>query len=142
MKINKEFNKNISSVKIDKKKMEQVFVNLLVNALQAMDDGGHVTARTSEKVFSENDLEEETELAGYFRHGESVIVVEFEDTGKGIPDEFQDKIKEPFFTTKSEKGGTGLGLAIINNIIELHEGKFFIKNREGGGARATVWLRV
>jgi signal transduction histidine kinase len=92
---------NCDSVKID-----AVFINLIVNAIQAMPQGGTIEI----KIKSDN----------------TDAVIDFIDSGTGIPQEFIDKIFEPLFTTKQK--GTGLGLASCKNIIEQHNGKISVKN--------------
>ncbi|MBI5859926.1 MAG: GHKL domain-containing protein [Nitrosarchaeum sp.] len=90
----------------DSIKIDAVFINLIVNAIQAMPQGGTLEI----KIKSENDD----------------AVIDFVDSGIGIPNEFIDKIFEPLFTTKQK--GTGLGLASCKNIIEQHNGKISVKN--------------
>jgi signal transduction histidine kinase len=77
-----------------------------------------------------------------FRIGQSVIVVEIEDTGLGIDEGTRSRLFDPFFTTKPAGKGTGLGLAMSKAIIALHGGTIQIANRESGGARATVVFHV
>jgi signal transduction histidine kinase len=93
-------------VSCDSIKIDAVFINLTVNAIQAMPQGGTIEI----KIKSDNDD----------------AVIEFIDSGIGIPKEFMDKIFEPLFTTKQK--GTGLGLASCKNIIEQHNGKISVKN--------------
>jgi signal transduction histidine kinase len=87
-------------------KIDAVFINLIVNAIQAIPQGGTIEIQ----IKSNNDD----------------IVIDFIDSGTGIPKEFMDKIFEPLFTTKQK--GTGLGLASCKNIIEQHNGKISVKN--------------
>jgi signal transduction histidine kinase len=100
----------------DPRQMEQVFLNLIHNALQAMPDGGTltVTARVS---------------------GRSIEIT-FSDTGKGIPTADLPKIFQPFFTTKHR--GSGLGLSIVRKISEAHGGSVEIRTDPGKGTSATV----
>jgi signal transduction histidine kinase len=94
------------TVNCDLVKVDAVFINLIVNAIQAMPQGGTIEI----KIKSDHDD----------------IVIEFIDSGIGVPEEFMDKIFEPLFTTKQK--GTGLGLASCKNIIEQHNGKISVKN--------------
>ena len=118
---------------LDRAKFEQVLVNLLINAIDAMPDGGRLTVRTRLEPMREADAK------GPLRAGTSTIVVEIEDTGAGIPEGALAKLFDPFFTTKPPGKGTGLGLAVCKSIVSLHGGTIAITNKEGGGgARATV----
>lgn len=93
-------------ISCDSIKLDAVFINLIVNAIQAIPKGGTIEIQ----IKSNNDD----------------IVIDFIDSGIGIPEEFMDKIFEPLFTTKQK--GTGLGLASCKNIIEQHNGKISVKN--------------
>ena len=98
----------------DQQKLRQVFLNILTNARQAMEQGGTLTVR----AFKTN------------LRGDLAVGVEVEDTGGGIPDDILRNIFNPFFTTKEE--GTGLGLSISHRIIELHKGEIEVQNRQFG----------
>lgn len=124
----RDFDSKIPKVALDKNRIEQVFINLLMNAIQAMADGGQLKIRTYTR-----------------RHqkGQEMIIVEIEDTGTGIPGEVLDKIFDPFFTTKEVGKGAGLGLSIVKNIIEGHNGEIKIENRKDrSGARAIMRFKV
>ncbi|MBN2587480.1 MAG: GHKL domain-containing protein [Candidatus Fermentibacteraceae bacterium] len=101
-------------------KIEQVFVNLIVNSAQAIPDDrkGLIEVRTS--------------MDG------SDVVIEVEDNGRGMDEKTQKQIFDPFFTTKRAKGGTGLGLAIAFRIIEEHSGSISVKSRSGKGTIFTI----
>lgn len=105
-------------------KIEQVLVNLIVNAAQAIPDDrkGLITVQT----FME----------------ENTVVVEIEDNGKGMDEKTQRQIFDPFFTTKRAKGGTGLGLAISYRILEEHGGNIFVSSKPGEGTRFTIKIPV
>ncbi|TRZ70629.1 MAG: GHKL domain-containing protein [Nitrosopumilaceae archaeon] len=94
------------TVNCDLVKVDAVFINLIVNAIQAMPQGGTI------EINIKSDCDN--------------VVIEFIDSGIGVPEEFVDKIFEPLFTTKQK--GTGLGLASCKNIIEQHNGKISVKN--------------
>jgi two-component system sensor histidine kinase PilS (NtrC family) len=132
LKNSKTFNQNIMitcdidpRVRLDgdAQRMRQVFWNLLINACQAMPDGGAITisAAVSPPVDG--------------RAWSQIIIT---DTGLGIARELRDKIFDPFFTTKT--GGTGLGLAIVYRIVEDHGGTIFVDSEAGKGTRFTIRL--
>lgn len=100
--------------------LQQVFLNLLINARDAMPHGGTITIST--------------ESTGYY------IVVKFSDTGIGIAPEHLDKIFMPFFTTKGEGKGTGLGLSICRKIINEHKGEIKVESVVGKGTTFSVFL--
>lgn len=100
--------------------LQQVFLNLLINARDAMPNGGTITIAT--------------ESSGFY------VVVKFSDTGTGIPKDHLDKIFMPFFTTKGEGKGTGLGLSICRKIISEHKGEIKVESEEGKGATFSIFL--
>jgi len=116
---------------LDRTRIEQVFVNLFFNAMQAMPLGGMLTVRTAP---SASCAEETGAPAG--------VTVMVEDTGRGITPENAGKLFEPFFTTKPPGQGTGLGLTIARKIMEMHGGSIFLNNRDQGGARATLQFQT
>jgi two-component system, NtrC family, sensor kinase len=117
-----ELAENLPPVYIDPKQIQQVFLNLILNALQAMQQGGVLTVRTA-LVESE---------------GGEWARVTISDTGPGIPAQLLSKIFTPFFTTKAQ--GTGLGLAICHKLITQHEGKISVVSADGHGTEFTVDL--
>jgi signal transduction histidine kinase len=116
----------------DKDRLQQVIINLLLNAVQAMPDGGK--------------LRVETKVAKRTRPGlESSPMQEFvqlavSDTGVGISPDIKDKIFDPFYTTKEGQGGTGLGLAVVSGIVKEHDGWIDVEDVEGGGTVFRVYL--
>ena len=106
--------------------LQQVLLNLITNAIQAMKDGGLLVVRISE-------CESAT------KNGRAVLL-SIEDTGPGISDQELDRMFEFFFTTKGAEGGTGLGLALSKQIIEGHGGSITGENIRGGGARLSITL--
>ena len=124
--VEREFTSTLPQVHVDRPKIEQVLIVLITNALHAMPKGGTITVRTdARKVVGENGSRQ-------------AIVIEVDDSGHGIPEEKISRLFEPFFTTKEAGKGTGLGLTVARKIVELHDGTLEIKNRPGGGVRATV----
>jgi signal transduction histidine kinase len=113
-------------ISIDRNQIQQVFLNLIHNGIQAMPGGGELLIQT--------------QLAR--REDGEWIGVLFTDSGEGIKKENLDKIFEPFFTTKPSGEGTGLGLSVSYNIVSEHGGYIDVESREGKGAVFSVWLPV
>ena len=137
----RRFGAELPRVKIDRGKMEQVFVNLFLNALQAMPQGGVLTISSRLESFS-GDLNVAESVCLQLHHGDPVVVVEVRDTGTGIAEADLPRIFDPFFTTKPVGVGTGLGLSVVKNIVALHGGAIAIRNAPGGGVLATVVLKA
>ncbi|HYR53214.1 MAG TPA: ATP-binding protein [Candidatus Dormibacteraeota bacterium] len=126
---------------LDRNKLEQVFVNLMINAIDAMPDGGTLVVRTRRDRLTQVGTDVGVRMTDPFQVGQSVIVVEIEDTGTGIDETARPRLFDPFFTTKPPGKGTGLGLAVCKTIVALHGGTIRLGNKQGGGgARATVVL--
>ena len=118
IKLSRNFQSDLPMVMIDARQIDQVFINMIENACQAMPDGGELRISTREsKGFAE------TEVA---------------DSGCGIPEKTIKKIFDPLFTTKSK--GTGMGLAICHGIIEKHHGTIDVESREGKGTSIFIKL--
>lgn len=114
----KQFDHNLPPVIIDPDRITQVILNLLINAVQAMEKGGQLAVATR-------------------RENES-IAIDISDTGPGISQQNQSNVFNPYFTTK--KKGTGLGLAIVHKIVEDHGGSIRIHSEEGHGTRVSMTL--
>ncbi len=142
IKIIRELAKDLPRVSVDKGKMEQVFINLLLNAIQAMPEGGDIFLRTYQKQFDKTDISVEVLEKNHFKQGDQVVVIEIEDTGKGISEENLKKVLEPFFTTKEPGQGTGLGLSISTNILNMHGGRLEMESQEGKGTKVIVTLNI
>lgn len=123
VKIEKHLQSNLPNIMVDANKMKQVFTNIILNAIDAMPDGG--------------DLDVTTRLS---REG-STVEVGFRDTGIGMSKGALDKIFDPFFTTKGVKG-TGLGLSISYGIVEQHGGSIAVESEPGEGTAVVVRLPV
>jgi len=136
-----EMEEDLPPVSLDQNKVEQVFVNLMINAIDAMPSGGTLILRTRRDQLKEVGDEVGVRKTDPLRVGQSVVVVEISDTGTGINPTAGARIFDPFFTTKPPGKGTGLGLAVCKSIIALHGGTIRIANRVEGGARATVVFR-
>jgi PAS domain S-box-containing protein len=136
----KEFQDPLPLLRLEKNKMQQVFINLLMNAIHAMPQGGTLTVRT--RTQPATDISRTAGRTDGLWHGEDqLVVIEIEDTGTGIPEENLTKIFDPFFTTKPTGLGTGLGLPVTKKIIELHGGAIDIKNRGNGGVSVSIMFK-
>jgi len=113
-----QYEPDLPDILADDDMLYQAFLNILINAMQSMPDGGPIDIRV---VLVEDSIQ-----------------IKFIDEGPGIEPEITDKIWDPFFTTKEK--GTGLGLGIVKNIIESHNGAVFIENRSTKGVTVTVAL--
>ncbi len=132
---------DLPPVRVDKNQLQQVFVNLFMNAVHAMPDGGALTVRTFQKQYSETTFFEGSRQADRFWVGDLVVVAEVDDSGTGIPEEHLTKVFDPFFTTKPTGVGTGLGLPVSKRIVELHGGTLELRNLPGKGVRARIMLK-
>jgi signal transduction histidine kinase len=110
--------RGLTATPVDATQLQQVLVNLVKNAMQAMTKGGILTLQTGETPES--------------------VWVSVTDTGGGIPEEQMRRIFEPFYTTK--KKGTGLGLMIVQRIVRAHEGRIELESHVGRGTTFRVWL--
>lgn len=140
--ITRELKTDIPKVLADKNKIEQVCINILLNAAQAMPEGGKIIIRSYDKQLEEikNGIGKRAE--DHFRVGEKTVIVEFEDTGIGISEENISKIFDPFFTTKGPRGGTGLGLSVSRNILHMHKGLIYAESQVGKGTKLTIILKI
>jgi len=140
--VTRDFAEGLPKVAVDKTQIQQVFVNLFVNAVHAMPGGGTLTVRTFAKELTETTHHEGSRKADHFWVGDTAVVAVVEDTGDGISQEHLAKIFDPFFTTKPTGVGTGLGLPVSKKIIELHGGTIDIRNRpQESGVRVTIMLK-
>ena len=117
-----ELREDLPPVYVDPKQMQQVFLNLFLNAVQAMQQGGTLTVQSDLST----------------RNGVDMVQVRVIDTGQGIPPQILEKIFTPFFTTKAQ--GTGLGLAISHKLIEQQGGVLSVVSEDGKGTTFTVEL--
>ena len=127
----REFDTTLPPLSLDRTRIEHVFVNLFLNAMQAMPPGGTLTVRT----FTSH-------LSGIDCDVPACVIVEVDDTGHGIMPEHMGNLFEPFFTTKPPGQGTGLELAIVRRIMEVHSGSIRLNNRNHGGAQATLQFNI
>jgi len=113
---------NIPEIQCLSSQINQVFMNLLVNAVHAIESHGTITITTNLK--------------------EGGVLIEIEDNGTGIPKDKLPRIFEPFFTTKPVGSGTGLGLSLSYNIINKHDGKITVESEPGKGTKFQIWLPI
>ncbi len=142
VKVVRDLGEDLPPVGVDKNQIQQVFVNILMNALQAMPNGGTLTVRAYAKQLTEAVHFEGSRTADHLWVGDRAVIAEVEDTGPGIPAEHLTKIFDPFFTTKPTGKGTGLGLTVSKKIIELHGGSLDVRNVKGGGVKVTIMLKA
>ena len=114
--------KDLPEVLMDANQMEQVFINLLINAAEAIGEYGTIDVCSRKEA------------------GNDRLILEISDTGSGIPHDVVGKIFEPFFSTKSK--GTGLGLSVSYGIVQNHKGTLRVSSRPGKGTRFTITLPV
>ncbi len=127
--------RDLGMIKADQGQLEQVIINLAVNARDAMDGGGVLTIRTgNEKVERRRKLKDETMPPG------SYTVIEVQDTGCGIPPGNLDRIFDPFFSTKEVGAGTGLGLSTVYGIVKQTGGYVFVQSTVGEGTTFSIFL--
>jgi PAS domain S-box-containing protein len=141
IKIKRNYQEGSIEVKADRNMLQQVFVNLLNNGIDAMSDGGEIRIKvdTQKAMHIEDKVGYRTN--DYFQIGEKMTVVEIEDTGKGIPADVLPKVFEPFFTTKESEKGTGLGLSLAHLIIDRHQGKIEVQSEVNKGTKFTLKLQ-
>ena len=124
----------LAKVEIDPGQIEQVIINLILNARDAMPAGGHIQIRTANAVLSQ----EVAERQG-MKQGTCVLLI-VDDTGNGIGANAMDHVFEPFFTTKEKGRGTGLGLSTVQAIVRQNGGAVWVASQLGEGATFTVCL--
>lgn len=117
----------------DRSHLHQLFMNLCINARDAMPDGGELSVRV------EPATEEELQRLPY-RKSDDYLLVEVRDTGIGMDEETRKRLFEPFFTTKSEEAGAGLGLATVYEVVDAHGGYIDVESSPGQGATFWVYL--
>ncbi|MBN1483558.1 MAG: response regulator [Chloroflexia bacterium] len=121
--VRSEIAPNLPTVLASPEEISEVLLNLLLNARDAMPEGGHLTVRA---LSSESP---------------GLVEIRVSDTGSGIPSEIQERMFEPFFTTKGDRG-TGLGLAVCDRIVQEHSGRILVDSMPGRGTTFTVQLPV
>ena len=131
----KEFSSFTTSCLADQDQMRQVFMNLLLNSISAMPDGGRIKVRTLNRhygkwLFSRRVKLQPTLDASFY------LIITISDTGSGIPPEYQDRIFEPFFSLRDD--GTGLGLATVYQILKTHGAGISVSSKQGLGTSFSI----
>jgi PAS domain S-box-containing protein len=131
IKIDEKLCPSLPLIKVDFDQIQQALMNIILNAAQAMPDGGDLTITTS--------------VAKGVKIGNSIrdaVRIDISDTGVGIPKENLDKLFTPFFTTKEKGKGIGLGLSVVHGIIERHHGKITIQSNPVDGTTFSIFLGI
>lgn len=136
VKIVKKLASKLPGVLADSNQLQEVFLNIMLNAVQAMNEKGGLTITSRSESITEGGRRK-TDI---FKQGEEIVVVEFKDTGKGMDAETLNKVFDPFFTTKEK--GTGLGLSICYGIIRNHNGIIEVESEPGKGCTFFVKFPV
>jgi signal transduction histidine kinase len=149
----------------DSHQLQQILINILINAAQAVEGEGKLEVRTESTVLKAGEgiaprrratdfkrratdpqnedyvaMRSSSSDAPRLKEGDRAVAIKIRDSGGGIPPEIADRIFDPFFTTKGQGEGTGLGLSIAHGIVEAHGGRLWLENPEEGGAMFTVLL--
>ena len=135
---------DLPDVTVDPTKIEQVLINLFINACHAMPKSGVLTVTSHQRVLgSEDSSHDAGDRSGIrFRTGDRAVVVDIEDNGCGILEDHLARIFEPFFTTKDTGKGTGLGLSVAKKIIDLHKARIRIANKNTGGVIVSLTFKA
>jgi len=125
-----EFGDNLPKLTFDQAELRQLLLNVVMNSLQAMPNGGSLLIRAHQSTQGGHD----------YTSGINRILIQVEDEGAGIPSDIREKVFEPFFTTKTS--GTGLGLAICNSIVRRYNGEIWVEKGKNGGTIIKTILPV
>lgn len=126
--ISRNYADNLPRISVDPERLKQALLNLMINSLDAMQQGGTLTIRTNGSAGQVRDPSTESKF----------VEISIEDSGEGIPVQNQERMFNPFFTTKAS--GTGLGLSITQRIVMDHGGKISVASHEDEGTRFTIYL--
>ena len=130
VKLQTDFEEDLPKLTFDPAELRQLLLNVIMNGLQAMPEGGELSIKAH--LLAEAGCDSTV--------GRKRILIEIEDEGSGIPPNLRGKVFEPFFTTKP--GGTGLGLAICNSIVKRYNGEIWVEKAKSGGTEVKIALPV
>jgi len=119
--------KDLPGRTLDRSQFQSVLLNIILNAIDATEQGGHITITTAMTYSPDSEAKRGLEIG-------------ITDTGHGIPPQHLDKLFDPFFTTKEVGKGTGLGLSVSEGIVERHGGRIRVQSVVGEGSTFTIWL--
>ena len=134
--IHKKYHDQIWSVEIDRSQIDQVLLNIFVNAWQAMPAGGHLYIQTNNEILGEDITEAHGVRPGKY------VAISIADTGIGMDEKTLKRVFDPFFTTKEKERGSGLGLASAYGIIQNHDGTILAESETGQGTTFRIYLPV
>ncbi|MCG6535399.1 MAG: PAS domain S-box protein, partial [Syntrophales bacterium LBB04] len=132
--IHRKFQPGLWTVEVDRRQLEQVLLNLFVNAWQAMPAGGEIYLQTRNVVLDETTVTPHGVKAGEY------VKISVTDTGTGMDEQTKQRLFDPFFTTKGMGRGTGLGLSSAYGIIKNHEGMITVYSEKGHGSTFDIYL--
>jgi len=132
--IHQDLAEDLSAIEADENQIEQVVLNIYVNAWQAMPDGGDLFVKTT------NVTHENIKDKIYDPKSGNYVLLEVADTGTGMDEKTKERIFDPFFTTKEMGRGTGLGLASVYGIVKGHSGYIDVESEEGNGTAFSIYL--
>jgi two-component system NtrC family sensor kinase len=121
----RDFASDLPALYLDRHRIQQMVINLCINAMDAMPKGGQLTVALAPAPGPDT---------------EGAVEMRVTDTGTGIPVEIRERIFEPFFTTKESGKGTGLGLSLVRDIVKEHDGRLEVSSQQGEGTTFTVRL--
>ncbi|OGX07100.1 MAG: hypothetical protein A2Y06_05415 [Omnitrophica WOR_2 bacterium GWA2_37_7] len=134
----KDYEVDLPLLMIDVNRIEQVFVNIFLNAIFSMEKNGKIGIRIHSSFIFDNKQALPSAAKDKFNPEQKLIIVEIDDVGKGIPENEISRIFDPFYTSRRGSGGVGLGLSVSKNIIENHGGSIVVENKADCGVIAKL----